>query len=197
MKKSLQEKERGWGGWSSWGKSLLSSATSTVGMSYFFICPFFFLSCLLFCMFQFSTSLQLCVFLGAGQSLTSVKVKAGEALRLHRTSVGEEAREEEDGAEETREGGGEGGEADPSSNGEFTSSPSGAPSSRGVFSTITHAVQNTVSENTQAHRTMWWKLTERNSLIFNTNVLCSRNSCYLRHDVDFPPCFKILTVVLC
>lgn len=30
--KSPQEKEKGWGGWSSWGKSLLSSATSTVGM---------------------------------------------------------------------------------------------------------------------------------------------------------------------
>ncbi|KAM9363688.1 protein NOXP20 [Symphorus nematophorus] len=31
--KSLQEKEKGWGGWSSWGKSLLSSASSTVGQS--------------------------------------------------------------------------------------------------------------------------------------------------------------------
>ncbi|GLD66970.1 protein NOXP20, partial [Lates japonicus] len=28
--RSLQEREKGWGGWSSWGKSLLSSATSTV-----------------------------------------------------------------------------------------------------------------------------------------------------------------------
>uniref|UniRef100_A0A3Q1JD57 Family with sequence similarity 114 member A1 n=1 Tax=Anabas testudineus TaxID=64144 RepID=A0A3Q1JD57_ANATE len=97
---SLQEKEKGWGGWSSWGKSLLSSATSTVG-----------------------------------HSLTSVKVKAGEALRLHRTSVGEEAQEEEDGAEETREGGGESEEAD--------GVPSSPSSSRGVFSSITHAVQNT------------------------------------------------------
>uniref|UniRef100_A0A671THT6 Family with sequence similarity 114 member A1 n=1 Tax=Sparus aurata TaxID=8175 RepID=A0A671THT6_SPAAU len=87
VEKSLQEKEKGWGGWSSWGKSLLSSATSSVG-----------------------------------QSLTSVKVKAGEALRLHSTSVGEEAREEDEGAEESREGGASG---------------------RGVFSTITHAVQNT------------------------------------------------------
>lgn len=94
--------------------------------------------------------------LGAGQSLTSVKVKAGEALRLHRTSVGEEAQEEGDGAEETRrgEGGVEGEEANLSSDGESTSSPSGAPSSRGVFSTITHAVQNTVSEYTQAQRIM-------------------------------------------
>uniref|UniRef100_A0A3Q3RF67 Family with sequence similarity 114 member A1 n=1 Tax=Mastacembelus armatus TaxID=205130 RepID=A0A3Q3RF67_9TELE len=89
-----EDKEKGWEGWSSWGKSLLSSATSTVG-----------------------------------QSLTSVKVKAGEALRLHRTSVGEEAHEEEGGAEEKREEGGENGEA--------------ASSGRGVFSTITHAVQNT------------------------------------------------------
>uniref|UniRef100_A0A3P9D4H4 Family with sequence similarity 114 member A1 n=1 Tax=Maylandia zebra TaxID=106582 RepID=A0A3P9D4H4_9CICH len=86
---SLLDKEKGWGAWSSWGKSLLTTATSTVG-----------------------------------QSLTSVKVKAGEALRLHRTSVGEEAQEEEEGVEEKTEGGIE-------------------TSSRGVFSTITHAVQNT------------------------------------------------------
>ncbi|KAF7666223.1 hypothetical protein LDENG_00114500 [Lucifuga dentata] len=72
-----------------------------------------------------------------GQSLNSVKVKAGEALRLHRTSVGEEAQEEEV-VEEKREGrgGGEEGEVDLSQ-----SSVSGP--SRGVFSTITHAVQNT------------------------------------------------------
>ncbi|XP_029290317.1 protein NOXP20 isoform X2 [Cottoperca gobio] len=105
---TLPEKEKGWGVWSSWGKSLLSSATSTVG-----------------------------------QSLTSVK-KAGEALRLHRTSVGEEAQEEEEEAaeeEEKKEGGGESGETELSSSGE--SSVSAAVSSRGVFSTITHAVQNT------------------------------------------------------
>uniref|UniRef100_A0A3P8PZ97 Family with sequence similarity 114 member A1 n=1 Tax=Astatotilapia calliptera TaxID=8154 RepID=A0A3P8PZ97_ASTCA len=88
---SLLDKEKGWGAWSSWGKSLLTTATSTVG-----------------------------------QSLTSVKVKAGEALRLHRTSVGEEAQEEEEGVEEKTEGGIE-----------------TTASSRGVFSTITHAVQNT------------------------------------------------------
>uniref|UniRef100_A0A3P9NM18 Family with sequence similarity 114 member A1 n=1 Tax=Poecilia reticulata TaxID=8081 RepID=A0A3P9NM18_POERE len=88
---SLEEEEKGWGGWSTWGKSLLSSATSTVG-----------------------------------HSLSSVKVKAGEALRLHRTSVGEEAVEEEDE-----------GESAPAS-----AAPAAAPS-RGVFSTITHAVQNT------------------------------------------------------
>ncbi|XP_037621304.1 protein NOXP20 isoform X1 [Sebastes umbrosus] len=111
VESSLQEKEKGWGGWSSWGKSLLSSASSTVG-----------------------------------QSLTSVKTKAGEALRLHRTSVGEEAHEEEvEGAEgeeeEKKEGGGESGETELSSSGE--SSVSAAASGRGVFSTITHAVQNT------------------------------------------------------
>ncbi|KAK2817004.1 hypothetical protein Q5P01_025195 [Channa striata] len=77
-----------------------------------------------------------------GQSLTSVKVKAGEALRLHRTSVGEEAQEEEEQSEGKQEGGGESGEADlPSPGG--ASSESAAASSRGVFSTITHAVQNT------------------------------------------------------
>uniref|UniRef100_A0A3P9KAX8 Family with sequence similarity 114 member A1 n=1 Tax=Oryzias latipes TaxID=8090 RepID=A0A3P9KAX8_ORYLA len=99
---SLQQKEKSWGGWSSWGKSLLSTATSSVG-----------------------------------QSLTSVKVKAGEALRLHRTSVGEEAREEEEGAEGKTDGAGD---VEPSGAEESTSAD--VPS-RGVFSTISHAVQNT------------------------------------------------------
>ncbi|CAJ1052143.1 protein NOXP20 isoform X2 [Xyrichtys novacula] len=111
---SLLEKDKGWGGWSTWGKSLLSSATSSVG-----------------------------------QSLNSVKVKAGEALRLHRTSVGEEAQEEEEEEKEKGEGekegggggGGESGEIDLSSSTE--SSVSAAAPGRGVFSTITHAVQNT------------------------------------------------------
>ncbi|XP_044047094.1 protein NOXP20 isoform X2 [Siniperca chuatsi] len=77
-----------------------------------------------------------------GHSLTSVKAKAGEALRLHKTSVGEEAREEEaEGAEEKSKGGGDSGETDLSSSGE--SSASAAAPGRGVFSTITHAVQNT------------------------------------------------------
>ncbi|XP_053193010.1 protein NOXP20 isoform X2 [Scomber japonicus] len=103
-----QEKGKGWGGWSSWGKSLLSSATSSVG-----------------------------------QGLTSVKVKAGEALRIHKTSVGEEAREEEtEGSEVRREAEGESGEADLSTSGE-SSSVGTAASNRGVFSTITSAVQNT------------------------------------------------------
>uniref|UniRef100_A0A8C8DVP8 Family with sequence similarity 114 member A1 n=1 Tax=Oryzias sinensis TaxID=183150 RepID=A0A8C8DVP8_9TELE len=97
-----EQKEKSWGGWSSWGKSLLSTATSSVG-----------------------------------QSLTSVKVKAGEALRLHRTSVGEEAREEEEGAEGKTDGAGE---VEPSGAEELTSAD--VPS-RGVFSTISHAVQNT------------------------------------------------------
>ncbi|TWW59367.1 Protein Noxp20 [Takifugu flavidus] len=101
--------DKGWAGWSSWGKSLLSSATSTMG-----------------------------------QSLTSVKTKAGEALRLHRTSVGEEALEEEEeqeGAERRREGGGENGDPDVSACEE--SSLRAAAPGRGVFSTLTHAVQNT------------------------------------------------------
>uniref|UniRef100_I3JQY6 Family with sequence similarity 114 member A1 n=1 Tax=Oreochromis niloticus TaxID=8128 RepID=I3JQY6_ORENI len=106
--KSLLEKEKGWGAWSSWGKSLLTTATSTVG-----------------------------------HSLTSVKVKAGEALRLHRTSVGEEAQEEEEGAEEKKEGGVESREADLSNSAESSSPTAATASSRGVFSTITHAVQNT------------------------------------------------------
>ncbi|XP_034397761.1 protein NOXP20 isoform X2 [Cyclopterus lumpus] len=118
VESSPQEKDKGWGGWSSWGKSLLSSASSTVG-----------------------------------QSLTSVKTKAGEALRLHRTSVGEEAREEakeeeeegaeEEGAEEEekKEGGGESGETELS--GSVETPVGAAASGRGVFSTITHAVQNT------------------------------------------------------
>ncbi|KAM9769748.1 protein NOXP20 isoform 2-T3 [Menidia menidia] len=105
---SLQQNEGVWGGWSTWGKSLLSSATSTVG-----------------------------------QSLTSVKEKAGEALRLHRTSVGEEAQEEEEASEERKEGAGEVEDADPSGLEELSSSRSVVAPSRGVFSTITHAVQNT------------------------------------------------------
>uniref|UniRef100_UPI003AAAFB33 protein NOXP20 isoform X2 n=1 Tax=Centroberyx gerrardi TaxID=166262 RepID=UPI003AAAFB33 len=76
-----------------------------------------------------------------GHSLSSVKVKAGEALRLHRTSVGEEAQEEEEGVEEKKKEGGEGGEADLSDPSQ--SSASAAAPSRGVFSTITHAVQHT------------------------------------------------------
>uniref|UniRef100_A0A665WJ37 Family with sequence similarity 114 member A1 n=1 Tax=Echeneis naucrates TaxID=173247 RepID=A0A665WJ37_ECHNA len=77
-----------------------------------------------------------------GQSLSSVKVKAGEALRLHRTSVGEQAEEEEEeGAEVKIDGGGENGESDSSGLGESSSASGGT--SRGVFSTITHAVQNT------------------------------------------------------
>uniref|UniRef100_H2T5C9 Family with sequence similarity 114 member A1 n=1 Tax=Takifugu rubripes TaxID=31033 RepID=H2T5C9_TAKRU len=77
--------DKGWAGWSSWGKSLLSSATSTMG-----------------------------------QSLTSVKTKAGDALR---------------------EGGGENGDPDVSACEE--SSLRAAAPGRGVFSTLTHAVQNT------------------------------------------------------
>lgn len=94
----------------------------------------------------------ICCFLCAGQSLTSVKVKAGEALRLHRTSVGEEAQEEEEGVEEKTEGGIESREIDLSNSGESSSPTAATASSRGVFSTITHAVQNTVSEHTYTHR---------------------------------------------
>ncbi|CAL8351213.1 unnamed protein product [Boreogadus saida] len=69
-----------------------------------------------------------------GQSLSSVKEKAGGALRLHRTSVGEEVQEEG-----RSEGGGEEGQAEASE----SPPPSAAVASRGVFSTLTHAVQNT------------------------------------------------------
>lgn len=99
VESSFQEKDKGWGGWSSWGKSILSSASSSVG-----------------------------------QSLNSVKVKAGEALRLHRTSVGEEAQEDSAVEREDREG------SEESSPSVTAESPT---SNRGVFSTITHAVQNT------------------------------------------------------
>ncbi|XP_034044120.1 protein NOXP20 isoform X2 [Thalassophryne amazonica] len=76
-----------------------------------------------------------------GQSLNSVKVKAEEALHLHRTSVGEEAQESVEAAGEKREEGGESTEAEPF---DSRDSPvSAAAPSRGVFSTITHAVQNT------------------------------------------------------
>lgn len=82
----------------------------------------------------------------AGQSLTSVKTKAGEALRLHKTSVGEEAREEEEAVEEQKTDGGEGGDPELSVSAE--SPVSAAAPGRGVFSSITHAMQNTVSEHT-------------------------------------------------
>ncbi|XP_034067646.1 protein NOXP20 isoform X2 [Gymnodraco acuticeps] len=106
VESSLQETEKGWGVWSSWGKSLINSATSSVG-----------------------------------QSLTSVKTKAGEALRLHKTSVGEEAREEEEAVEEQKTDGGEGGDPELSVSAE--SPVSAASPGRGVFSSITHAMQNT------------------------------------------------------
>ncbi|XP_076021572.1 protein NOXP20 isoform X2 [Genypterus blacodes] len=77
-----------------------------------------------------------------GQSLNSVKTKAGEALRLHRASVGEEAIEEEEAKEDKREGEGE---EEDEGKGDLCDSGQSAVSapSRGVFSTITHAVQNT------------------------------------------------------
>ncbi|XP_021173704.2 protein NOXP20 isoform X1 [Fundulus heteroclitus] len=82
-----------------------------------------------------------------GHGLTSVKVKAGEALRLHRTSVGEEAlEEEEEGAVEKKEEGGEPegpSSEEPSPGSSDPAAPAAAASSRGVFSSITHAVQNT------------------------------------------------------
>ena len=78
----------------------------------------------------------------SGQSLSSVKEKAGEALRLHRTSVGEEVQEEE-----RSEGGGGDGQAEASEG----PPPSAVVASRGVFSTLTHAVQNTVREHARTH----------------------------------------------
>lgn len=134
MQNSPQEKEKGWGGWSSWGKSLLSSTTSTVGMSASVSHPF--TSSL-----PLQSSPLVCMCVHAGQSLTSVKTKAGEALRLRMTSVGEVQKDDE-GAEGKKENE----DKDPSGSGE--SSASAAASGRGVFSTITHAVQNTVSEHT-------------------------------------------------
>lgn len=93
----------------------------------------------------FTSASTLC----AGQSLTSVKTKAGEALRLHKTSVGEEAQEEELGAVEEEagreDGEGGGGEILLSSCEEATAGA--AAPGRGVLSTITHAVQNTVSHS--------------------------------------------------
>ncbi|CAL8331637.1 unnamed protein product [Merluccius merluccius] len=72
-----------------------------------------------------------------GQSFSSVKEKAGEALRLHRTSVGEEVQEEEQKVEEQMRAGG--GQAEASEGPHHTA----VVASRGVFSTLTHAVQNT------------------------------------------------------
>lgn len=77
--------------------------------------------------------------------MTSVKTKAGEALRLHRTSVGEEAQEQPDEEEEGGAGGEDGGNKDDAGNAEAAAASSG----KGVFSAITHAVQNTVSPDNQ------------------------------------------------
>lgn len=77
--------------------------------------------------------------------MTSVKTKAGEALRLHRTSVGEEAQEQLDAEEEEeKEGGDEKGNKDDGGDPAEATATAGS-SGKGVFSTITHAVQNTVS----------------------------------------------------
>lgn len=111
--------------------------------------PVVFFHCLIFPHSHSLSSLHPLRVLCAGQGLTSVKTKAGEALRLHRTSVGEEAREEEEGTEERREGGSESGDTDLPNSGESSVSP--AASGRGVFSTITHAVQNTVSQHKHTH----------------------------------------------
>ncbi|XP_062372197.1 protein NOXP20 isoform X2 [Sardina pilchardus] len=94
---SVDTAGKSWGGWSVWGKSLLTSATSTVG-----------------------------------QSLSSVREKAGVALRMPQASSCEEA--EEDG----------GSNADSSGPEELSPPPTAAPQpAKGVFSTITSAVQNT------------------------------------------------------
>lgn len=83
--------------------------------------------------------------------MTSVKTKAGEALRLHRTSVGEEAQEQLDEEEERRVGGNDGGNGDDAGHAEAIAATA-ASSGKGVFSVITHAVQNTVSPDQQAAR---------------------------------------------
>lgn len=78
--------------------------------------------------------------------MTSVKTKAGEALRLHRTSVGEEAQEQLD-EEEGRVAGDDSGDKDDHAEATAATATS---SGKGVFSAITHAVQNTVSSDKQA-----------------------------------------------
>lgn len=138
--KPPEKKDNAWGGWSSWGKSLLSSATSTVGKSWLHF-ESTFLTLASHWTFCFSTCLR------TGQSVTSVKTKAGEALRLHRTSVGEEAQEQLDGEEERRVEGDDSGNKEDAGNAEAT-----AATGKGVFSAITHAVQNTVSPDNQTAR---------------------------------------------
>ncbi|XP_029445260.1 protein NOXP20 [Rhinatrema bivittatum] len=92
-------KGKGWGAWGSWGKSLLSTATATVG-----------------------------------HGLTAVKEKAGATLRIHNSASTETAypdmpeASEQESATETDES---------------TLEPPLSPGSRGMFSTITNAVQST------------------------------------------------------
>lgn len=75
--------------------------------------------------------------------MTSVRTKAGEALRLHRTSVGEEAQEQLDEEEQRTVARDDDGNKEDVVPTEDTAASSG----KGVFSAITHAVQNTVSQN--------------------------------------------------
>ncbi|XP_060772677.1 protein NOXP20 isoform X2 [Neoarius graeffei] len=94
---SEQPTSKVWGGWGSWGKSLLTTATSTVG-----------------------------------QGLSSVREKAGVALRMRSTSSCEEALEAEEPHEHHEEEDDDDSVAQPIS-----------PTNRGVFSSITSAMQNT------------------------------------------------------
>ncbi|TSN95711.1 Protein Noxp20 [Bagarius yarrelli] len=89
---SDQPTSKGWSGWGTWGKSLLTTATSTVG-----------------------------------QGLNSVREKAGVALRIRSTSTCEEALEVEEHPEED----------------DISEAQSSSPTNKGVFSSITSAVQNT------------------------------------------------------
>lgn len=88
------------------------------------------------CLFQLDPSIfqlyKLCCFCYPGQGLSSVREKAGVALRIRSTSSCEEAVEVEEHPEEEEE------------DDDSVVQPI-SPTNKGVFSSITSAVQNTVS----------------------------------------------------
>nr|XP_042699370.1 protein NOXP20 isoform X3 [Chrysemys picta bellii] len=100
-------KGSGWGAWGSWGKSLLSTASATVG-----------------------------------HGLTAVKEKAGATLRIHNASSTSSEGPQPATTESKIPGIKSNDAPDQSSIGVSPSSPSSG--SRGMLSTITNAVQNTI-----------------------------------------------------
>uniref|UniRef100_A0A8C5IA30 Family with sequence similarity 114 member A1 n=1 Tax=Gouania willdenowi TaxID=441366 RepID=A0A8C5IA30_GOUWI len=114
--KTVEEKEKNWGGWSAWGKSLLSSASSTVGQSL--------------------TSVKV----KAGEALRLHRTSVGEEVQE------EEGEGKEEKAEKAKDVSQSGEADECGSGETASSSPAAAAAAgRGVFSTITHAGRSVIS----------------------------------------------------